>query len=145
MIFFSFHRTLPTQKLSKPIVVPVFIGSYWCPAGDDTAAGATFTTEALSLQILLRDISASWDIHFFLLKYMFLQPGFTLASHCITLTNSSYTQAGIEQTLNNWTTSGTLPGFMQKNYVGYYRTLKFFLSHTYIITDMHVNVRIYTG
>ena len=76
---------------------------------------------------------------------MFLQPGFTLASHCITLTNSSYTQAGIEQTLNNWTTSGTLPGFMQKNYVGSYCVLNFFWSHTYILTDMHVNVRIYTG
>ena len=106
------HRYVSANKISRPIVVPVFIGSYWCPAGE-----SEFSAEAIELQTILRDITASWDVMFYLFNFKFMQPGFTIASHCITPSNSSYTQAGIERYLNDWTTNSILPGLMQKNYV----------------------------
>ena len=106
-------------------MVPVFIGSYWCPTGD-----STLSVEALQLQTILRDITASWDVMFYLFNYMYIQPGFTIASHCITPSNSSYTQDGIERYLNDWTTNGVLPGFMQKNYV---RILPYFCYFIFLI------------
>ena len=67
---------------------------------------------------------------FYLFNYMYIQPGFTIASHCITPSNSSYTQDGIERYLNDWTTNGVLPGFMQKNYV---RILPYFCYFIFLI------------
>ena len=104
-----------TAIISAPIVVPIFIGNYW-------RSGGFFTTEAVALINMVRDLSASSSFFGSLNQYDGIEAGSCYANcanpYYYLVDATTWTQGLLETNmLPGWTSSRNFPGYLQSNYV----------------------------